>query len=201
MRLSWTSRLRGSDDDTVSERGSMPLHPFVEKMLEVMRASDWKGVAAATPAEARQYLAARAAQAGNAARDRHIDRCRNPDARRRDQGPRADAEGRQADEPCRLLSRRRLGHRQHRRVRLHRALYDREDQLRGGAGRLSPRAGASLPHAARRLLGRAGLVGERGRAAQSPAGRRRATAPAAISRRSAPCWRATAAGRRSRCKS
>lgn len=44
----------------------MPLHPFVEKMLEVMRASDWKGVAAATPAEARQYLAARAAQAGTA---------------------------------------------------------------------------------------------------------------------------------------
>src|ERR1700759_2559466 len=42
----------------------MPLHPFVEKMLEVMRASGWKGTATATPAEARQYLAARAAQAG-----------------------------------------------------------------------------------------------------------------------------------------
>src|SRR6201986_3498203 len=42
----------------------MPLHPFVEKMLEVMRASGWKGTATAMPAEARQYLAARAAQAG-----------------------------------------------------------------------------------------------------------------------------------------
>jgi len=42
----------------------MPLHPYVAQMLEMMRASPWKGVAAATPAEARQFLAARAAQAG-----------------------------------------------------------------------------------------------------------------------------------------
>jgi acetyl esterase/lipase len=44
----------------------VPLHPFVEKMLEVMRASEWKGVAASTPAEARKFFAARAAQAGPA---------------------------------------------------------------------------------------------------------------------------------------
>ena len=44
----------------------MPLHPFVEKMLEMMRASDWKGVAAATPDEARKFLAVRAAQSGPA---------------------------------------------------------------------------------------------------------------------------------------
>ncbi len=42
----------------------MPLHPFVEKMLEAMRASEWKGVAASTPDEARKFFAARAAQAG-----------------------------------------------------------------------------------------------------------------------------------------
>jgi acetyl esterase len=42
----------------------MPLHPFVEKMLEMMRASEWKGVAASTPDEARKFFAARAAQAG-----------------------------------------------------------------------------------------------------------------------------------------
>ena len=44
----------------------MPLHPFVEKMLEAMRASEWKGVAASTPPEARKFFAARAAQAGPA---------------------------------------------------------------------------------------------------------------------------------------
>ncbi|HLI19589.1 MAG TPA: alpha/beta hydrolase [Stellaceae bacterium] len=44
----------------------MPLHPFVAQMLEMMRASPWKGVAASTPEEARKFFAARAAQAGAA---------------------------------------------------------------------------------------------------------------------------------------
>lgn len=44
----------------------MPLHPYVEKMLEAMRASEWKGVAASTPAEARKFFAARAGMAGAA---------------------------------------------------------------------------------------------------------------------------------------
>lgn len=44
----------------------MPLHPFVAQMLEMMRASPWKGVAASTPEEARKFFAARAAQAGKA---------------------------------------------------------------------------------------------------------------------------------------
>jgi len=42
----------------------MPLHPFVAQMLEMMRASPWKGVAASTPEESRKFFAARAAQAG-----------------------------------------------------------------------------------------------------------------------------------------
>jgi len=38
----------------------MPLHPVVEKMLEGMRASGWKGVAYATPEEARAFMRGRA---------------------------------------------------------------------------------------------------------------------------------------------
>lgn len=44
----------------------MPLHPFVAQMLEIMRASPWQGVASSTPEEARNFFAARAAQAGAA---------------------------------------------------------------------------------------------------------------------------------------
>ncbi len=43
----------------------MPLHPVVEKMLEGMRNSGWKGIAQATPAEARQFMAARTALFGD----------------------------------------------------------------------------------------------------------------------------------------
>jgi acetyl esterase len=42
----------------------MPLHPIVEKMLEGMRNSGWKGIAQTTPQEARQFMAARAALFG-----------------------------------------------------------------------------------------------------------------------------------------
>jgi len=37
----------------------MPLHPIVQKMLDGMKASGWKGIAQTTPAEARQFMAAR----------------------------------------------------------------------------------------------------------------------------------------------
>ncbi len=42
----------------------MPLHPIVEKMLEGMRNSGWQGIAKTTPAEARQFMAARSALFG-----------------------------------------------------------------------------------------------------------------------------------------
>jgi acetyl esterase len=42
----------------------MPLHPIVEKMLEGMRNSGWKGIAQTTPQEARQFMAARTALFG-----------------------------------------------------------------------------------------------------------------------------------------
>jgi acetyl esterase len=44
----------------------MPLHPYVAQMLEMMRASPWKGVASSTPGESRKFFAARAAMAGPA---------------------------------------------------------------------------------------------------------------------------------------
>src|SRR6185312_13322531 len=37
----------------------MPLHPVVEKVLDAMKASGWKGIAQTTPQEARQFMAAR----------------------------------------------------------------------------------------------------------------------------------------------
>jgi len=37
----------------------MPLHPIVQKMLDGMKASGWKGIAQTTPAEARQFMFAR----------------------------------------------------------------------------------------------------------------------------------------------
>ena len=42
----------------------MPLHPVVQKMLEGMKASGWQGIAKTTPAEARQFMAARSALFG-----------------------------------------------------------------------------------------------------------------------------------------
>jgi acetyl esterase len=42
----------------------MPLHPVVQKMLDGMKASGWKGIAQTTPAEARQFMAARGALFG-----------------------------------------------------------------------------------------------------------------------------------------
>ena len=44
----------------------MPLHPYVEQMLEAMRASAWKGVASSTPEESRRFFTQRAAMAGAA---------------------------------------------------------------------------------------------------------------------------------------
>jgi acetyl esterase/lipase len=43
----------------------MPLHPIVQKMLDGMKASGWKGIAETTPAEARQFMAARTAVFGD----------------------------------------------------------------------------------------------------------------------------------------
>jgi len=43
----------------------MPLHPTVQKMLDGMKASGWKGIAQTTPAEARQFMAARTAIFGD----------------------------------------------------------------------------------------------------------------------------------------
>src|SRR5579863_3195428 len=43
----------------------MPLHPVVQKMLDGMKASGWKGIAQTTPAEARQFMAARSALFGD----------------------------------------------------------------------------------------------------------------------------------------
>ncbi|MGH7032674.1 MAG: alpha/beta hydrolase [Stellaceae bacterium] len=37
----------------------MPLHPVVQQTLDAMKASGWKGIAQATPQEARQFMAAR----------------------------------------------------------------------------------------------------------------------------------------------
>jgi len=37
----------------------MPLHPVVQKVLDGMKASGWKGIAQTTPQEARQFMAAR----------------------------------------------------------------------------------------------------------------------------------------------
>ncbi|HKT19748.1 MAG TPA: alpha/beta hydrolase [Stellaceae bacterium] len=42
----------------------MPLHPVVQKMLDGMTASGWKGIAQTTPREARQFMAARTALFG-----------------------------------------------------------------------------------------------------------------------------------------
>ena len=42
----------------------MPLHPVVQKMLDGMKASGWKGIAQTTPTEARQFMAARSALFG-----------------------------------------------------------------------------------------------------------------------------------------
>ncbi len=42
----------------------MPLHPIVQKMLEGMKASGWKGIAQTTPGEARAFMAARGALFG-----------------------------------------------------------------------------------------------------------------------------------------
>ena len=43
----------------------MPLHPIVQKMLDGMKASGWKGIAQTTPAEARAFMAARTAVFGD----------------------------------------------------------------------------------------------------------------------------------------
>lgn len=43
----------------------MPLHPIVQKMLDGMKASGWKGIAQTTPAEARQFMTARTAVFGD----------------------------------------------------------------------------------------------------------------------------------------
>ncbi len=43
----------------------MPLHPVVQKMLDGMKASGWKGIAQTTPGEARQFMAARTALFGD----------------------------------------------------------------------------------------------------------------------------------------
>jgi acetyl esterase len=43
----------------------MPLHPFVQKMLDGMKASGWQGIAQTTPAEARAFMAERTALFGD----------------------------------------------------------------------------------------------------------------------------------------
>lgn len=43
----------------------MPLHPVVQKMLDGMKASGWKGIAQTMPAEARAFMAARSAVFGD----------------------------------------------------------------------------------------------------------------------------------------
>lgn len=43
----------------------MPLHPVVQKMLDGMKASGWKGIAQTSPAEARSFMAARTALFGD----------------------------------------------------------------------------------------------------------------------------------------
>jgi acetyl esterase/lipase len=43
----------------------MPLHPVVQKMLDGMKASGWKGIAQTTPDEARRFMAARTALFGD----------------------------------------------------------------------------------------------------------------------------------------
>ncbi len=43
----------------------MPLHPVVQKVLDGMKASGWKGIAQTTPDEARQFMAARTALFGD----------------------------------------------------------------------------------------------------------------------------------------
>lgn len=43
----------------------MPLHPVVQKMLDGMKASGWKGIAQTSPDEARQFMAARTALFGD----------------------------------------------------------------------------------------------------------------------------------------
>lgn len=43
----------------------MPLHPVVQKMLDGMTASGWQGIAKTNPAEARAFMAARAALFGD----------------------------------------------------------------------------------------------------------------------------------------
>jgi acetyl esterase/lipase len=43
----------------------MPLHPVVQKMLDGMKASGWKGIAQATPDEARVFMASRTAMFGD----------------------------------------------------------------------------------------------------------------------------------------
>jgi acetyl esterase/lipase len=43
----------------------MPLHPVVQKVLDGMKASGWKGIAQTTPEEARQFMAARTALFGD----------------------------------------------------------------------------------------------------------------------------------------
>lgn len=43
----------------------MPLHPIVQKMLDGMKASGWKGIAQTTPEEARAFMAARTAVFGD----------------------------------------------------------------------------------------------------------------------------------------
>ena len=42
----------------------MPLHPFVQQMLDGMKASGWQGIAKTTPTEARAFMAQRAALFG-----------------------------------------------------------------------------------------------------------------------------------------
>jgi acetyl esterase/lipase len=43
----------------------MPLHPVVQKMLDGMKASGWKGIAQTTPDEARRFMAGRTALFGD----------------------------------------------------------------------------------------------------------------------------------------